>query len=326
VTEVPETDALSHKLVRHALARAAYQDDTVRLVCSDLSDADCLVTSRHGVFAVSRSGARLLIYGLFFGIAVDGCTLYLFEACDKVRAGNNLGRIVRFRIEDRQLKDPHILCKGLDNGCHQIAVINEELVVVDTYRQLLQRYDLSGQLIDQFDPVARAKADDSYAAVNVHMNSIGQLDDKILLLLHRGNTMPAERSEILVFTTSFQFAERYGIDGYGCHDIVVLEDRTLLHCGSLDGELIGSNGLKRKISGTMTRGLAYDARHLMIGASPFAERGERMTLGGEVIYLDRDFQRRGAVAVDGAPTGIVSLEKVLAFSTQCETIRVIDER
>ncbi len=300
-------EAISYSKLRRALARQAYYADHVRLVDTDISGADCLVASRHGVFAVSQSGARVILHGLFFGITIDRGHVYLFEACDDTRKSNWMGRVIRLRRDGDRLCEPEVLCKGLDNGCHQIALIDDELIVVDTYRQLLQRFTREGAHIATFDPIPPYTSEGRYAPTQVHMNSIRQVCDSVLLMLHNGNTVPSAPSEVLVVDRQWAVVDRYKIDGYGCHDIVALEDGTLLFCGSEDGELIGSNGLKIKVSEDMTRGLAFNATTVMIGTSRFAQREARDMVDGSVIYLDRSYRRLCEVPLHGAPTCIVSL-------------------
>lgn len=300
-------NGISYRSARLALARQAYATDAIRISDNSLTDANCLAATRNGLFAVGVNGARTLIHGLFFGITIDNGFVYIFETCDDTRSASNMGRILRFRLDRDRLCEPNILCKGLANGCHQIKIIDGQLVVVDTYQQLIQRYTLGGDNIDCFDPVPQFNAEGQYMPTQAHMNSVAAIGDKIHLMLHNGNAVPSIKSEVLVFDRQWTLTEKYQIDGYCCHDIVELEDGTLLYCGSDDGELLASNGLKLGLSGLMTRGLAYNMTHVMVGTTQFAPRESRDMVEGSVIYLDRSYQRVCEVPLHGAPTCIVSL-------------------
>lgn len=188
----------SYKQLRFALARQAYQTDTVRLVDADISRADCLVTTRNGLFAVSQTGARLVAHGLFFGITIDRAHIYMFESCDHIRAGNFMGRVVRWRRGGDRLSDPQIICKGLENGCHQIAIIDDELVVVNTYQQLIHRFGMDGTPIATFDPLRSPNTEADAPAIYAHMNAIQRVGDTIYLMFHNGAHVPPMRSEVLV--------------------------------------------------------------------------------------------------------------------------------
>jgi hypothetical protein len=224
-----------------------------------------------------------------------------------VHEPTKMGRIVRLRYQSGRLSAPEILCKGLENGCHQIAIIGDTLYVMDTYHQLIQRLTLDGVHVGAFDPVPRYSSEGVYAPMMAHMNSIRQVGDSIRIMLHNGGIAPPERSEVLVFNRQWQLLDRHDIDGFGCHDIVPLEDGTMLYCGSEDGELIGSNGLKIRVSDHMTRGLDYTKSLVMIGTSRMVAREERDMVDGSVIFLDRAYQRLDEVLLPGAPTCIIAL-------------------
>jgi hypothetical protein len=139
------------------------------------------------------------------------------------------------------------------------------------------------------------------------MNSIQRVEDRILIMLHNGTLVPPRNSEVLVFDRSWNLVDRTAVDGMSCHDILPLDDGSLLYCGSDDGELIGSNGLKIKLSPYMTRGLARNDRHLIVGTSRLAERHARELVQGSVIFLGHDYQPVCEVQLPGAPTCIISV-------------------
>jgi hypothetical protein len=296
--------------LRRALAGAAYRDRIVRLVDGNLLGAECLVASRQGLFAVNRTSFRPICYGIFFGLTVHDGVVYAFEACDRPRAPSQMGRIVRFDLKPDALNNARPLCEGLDNGCHQLAVIHGQLVLVDTSAQALRIFDLDGRWLDSIQPLAAAKNEE--APLHVHMNSICAVGGEVQVLLHNGPLCPAQTSEVLVLDRQWQVRDRYALDGYHCHDILPLEDGRILYCGSKDGELLGSDGLKLKLSDRMTRGLARTPTGLIVGTGDFMQRAVRLDAMGSIVFLDSSLNRECEVALPAAPTCIASL----AFSAR----------
>jgi hypothetical protein len=88
----------------------------------------------------------------------------------------------------------------------------------------------------------------------------------------------------------------------------VVEDGTLLSCGSAAGEIISLDGPLAKISTLMTRGLSVDAGSIVVGASKFSARADRQAVPGTVTFLDRDWTVRSIVDMPGAPTDIRRLD------------------
>jgi hypothetical protein len=293
--------------LRRALSRQSYHGNFIRIEDDNLAGLDCLVATRRGLFGVHQSGYRAIAYGRFFGITEHGGHVYLFEACDITHKPSYMGRIVRMSRVGNHLCDPVVLTTGLDNGCHQIAVIDSHLHVVDTYRQAIHRLKLDGDFVESLLPLPVPAKGARQMPPYVHMNSITPIGDRIYLLLHNGTNQPPRKSEVAVFDKQWQMLDRYTIDGNGCHDIVPLEDGTILSCASDEGELIGSNGLKIKLGEELTRGLAFNAQTIMVGTSVLAEREERDNALGSVIFLDRQYRQFAKVELPGAPMCILSL-------------------
>jgi hypothetical protein len=102
--------------------------------------------------------------------------------------------------------------------------------------------------------------------------------------------------------------ERRALPGYGCHDILRRADGALLHCGSLDGELICPGARRIKVSDGMTRGLAMNGTLIMIGTMPLLERASRDAATGSVVYLDHAFHKQAEIKIPEMPTVILTLE------------------
>jgi hypothetical protein len=290
-------DAKGEFRIRMALAGHAHDAGIVRLASDDLTGFDYLVATRKGLF-VARPGAhRQIAYGQFYGIAIDGDTIYAFEACDRPRIRSHRGRIVRLRHRAGRIAHADVLVRTLDNGCHQIDIIDGALYVTDTYNQRLLRIPLDGDEPEPLHPIpAPVEGDpDSYH----HVNSLLACGDAIYLLLHNDSGRTGRDSAIAVFDRLWNRTGTIPLAGQGCHSLAMLEDGTLLSCGSAAGEIIGTDGRAIKISGRMTRGLSVDAAQIVVGGSVFLEREARDDAPGSVDFLTRDYAPIGSVELPG---------------------------
>ena len=181
--------------IRAALAREAYDRNEIRVADPDLTDLDWLATTHRGLFGIGAGAPRTLIHGWFFGICRHHDTLYVFENCAQWESGADFGRIIRFDIGANRLDAPAVLVVGLDRGCHQIAVIDGLLCVVDTLNQAIRRFTLEGNEVDVQRPFPAAPRTDTSGAY-LHINSIAKVGDRIGLILHNGKAEPERPGEI----------------------------------------------------------------------------------------------------------------------------------
>ena len=289
-----------------ALAGQAYASGTVRLATRDLSGCDHLIATRRGLLAASAEGWRRVAYGQFFGLTLDGEDILAFEACDLVRAPTSMGRIVRLRRQGARIVDADVVADGLDNGCHQIDLIGDALVVVDTYRQRIIEIAPDGSRREfQPLPFERGEAD---AGDYVHFNAVLACGDRRLLLLHNGSGRAGRASEIALLDAGWTLLDRRPVAGTGCHNLALLEDGSILSCGSLEGALISSAGLQTKVSALMTRGLAVGRDLIAVGGSTFSERDRRDALPGALHLLDRDCRPLATLPLPAPPTEIRRLD------------------
>lgn len=296
------------RAIRAALAHQAYVTDTVRLRATDLRGFECLVASRQGLFAAHRAGASLIAHGFFFGLHRHGDTVFAFEACDVPSTASARGRILAFTLVDGRLDSARVIVRGLDNQCHQLAVIDDHICLVDTANQRICRFTRDGAPVDvrtPLPPVRRGEGGADYR----HVNSIARVRDGVVLMLHNG-AGDAQRPSALAWLDADWAVSRIApLAGYGCHDIVEDAAGTLWHCGSRDGALLRSDGAPIRVSARMTRGLALGRDGLIVGTSEFGPRARRTELTGSVIFLDRDHRPISEIALDGAPTDIIAIDR-----------------
>lgn len=302
-TPLPWMTFLSEATIRAALATQAYRSGVVRLVDPDLSGCTHLVATRHGLFATDGCDLRRVAHGFFYGITVRDDAIYVFEAGDWPRSPTRRGRIVRFRRVGERIAAVDVLATGLDNGCHQIDLIDDRLCVLDTYHQRVLRFAVDGGVPETLCPIGPAR-DGDWAGGYVHVNSLIAYDDAILLLLHNGADRTGRASEIARLTRDWRLVDRTPLDGLGCHNLALLENGAVLTCGSFAGDLVATDGLKVPVCDMMTRGLSVDAGGIVVGGSAFADRAVRDTAGGALVFLDRAYRPLGRIAVPGPVTEV----------------------
>ena len=303
----PIFDPLANAAIRTALARESYRNDTLRLAEPELGDARWLISTQNGLFALGETRSHLVAHGWFFGLTRRGSQIVLFENCARRDRHRPMGRLVAIDVVDGALRNPVILAKGLDAGCHQIAFADNMLCVLDTANQCVLRFTEMGEPVDVQRPFTPAKAEDN-GDDYLHINAIAALAEGVAVLAHNGKRRPAMASELIMLGHQWQEAARTLLPDPGCHDIVPDEDGLLWHCASMSGEIICSDGRRVLVAPKrMTRGLLLDEKRILVGASVFGDRSVRAVLPGSVLILTRDFRRIGEVPVGGPPATIIAL-------------------
>jgi hypothetical protein len=289
-------DKQTHRL-RMAIARHAFATDAVRIVNTDLGDFAHIAASRQGLFAVAPGRQRLIAHGQFYGLTVSPGTLWLFEACDLPRTRSNHGRLLRIDHTGGRITQTAVALKGIDNGCHQIDLIDGSLVVTDTYNQRLLRYSPDCGTLETITPLPAP--DPVTNAGYVHANSLLAVGAQRYLLLHNDSQRTGRSSEIAVFDPAWNRIGTLPLEGQGCHSLALLEDGAILTCGSGTGELTGTDGRTIKVTDRMTRGLSVDHEMVVVGASAILARDVRDAAPGEVIFLDRSYNHIGSTLLPG---------------------------
>lgn len=303
-------DTPTRRAIKTAIARDAYGRDEVRIADSGLAGYRWLVASNRGLFAVAPEGSRLAVHGWFYGLCRHGDTLYCYENCGLRDRSAALGRIVAFDLAGERLAAPRVLVKGLHTNCHQLAVIDGLLCLLDTNHQAILRFTLDGAAVDVLRPFPPALPTDTSGAY-LHINSIAKVgDDRIGIMLHNGKAIPQKQSEIAWLDADWRLLSRETVEGHCCHDIAQDEAGVLWHSASMSGEIMSSDGRRARITDRlMTRGIAVTSDAIIVGISTFGPRQIRDALGGGVVILDRQLNHLTEMELEGSPTDIISLQE-----------------
>ncbi|MDO8653368.1 MAG: hypothetical protein Q7R66_14375 [Undibacterium sp.] len=225
-----------------------------------------------------------------------------------------------FQLDGTKILSTRCVAEGLDNGCHQIDFIGDKLHVVDTYQQRIIVYSPCFQEAKTYYPMPSA-AYKSWDKGYVHCNSLLGVGKYILLLLHNGGKDTGRPSRVLVCNQALQPIHQFLLPGKGCHNLLVLEDGSLLVCNSLSGTLISHERKLVQVDNMMTRGLSVDQDQIVVGSSVYATRRNRIDIPGRVHFFNRDFERISTLELPAAPTDIRRIDgKDLSISNYAKSV------
>ena len=280
--------------------RWEYRMDRATIINRDIAGFTHLVASREGLFVVRPGAYRRVMRGSFFGATVRDGSVYLFQSCGWLT--ENRGRVLRLRLLNNQIKAIEVIAKGLDDGCHQIDFIGDDLFVVDCYNgRILQ---LQPGAVDYVAHYPLGQITREVARGQYHMNSIAAHPDGTLwLLLHNKNRRP---SEILVVNAKFETLRRFPVEAGGAHNIVFTNDEhEYLIADSSGSRLISARGVVADINMMRPRGVSLDHELCVVGDSFYGTRPFRRYIPGLVHFFDRtSWKCTSSLSLPAAPTEI----------------------
>jgi len=266
----------------------------------DISGYTHVLASREGLYVINSTAWKRILRGSFFGTTVKDGAIYTFQSCGQ--DVQNRGRILKLTFDGERVSHIEVIAKGLDDGCHQMDFIGEDLVVVDCYnaRLLLLRPGIQGyKSYYPLGKITRAVATQLY-----HMNSVaGNPDGTVWVLLHNHNKLP---SEILVLDRDFQPLRKFPVKAGTAHNIVFSNDEhEYLVADSSGARIISSRGQVTNVDMMRPRGISLDENSCVVGDSFFCPRPFRRYVPGCVHFFDRwTWKRYATLTLPAAPTEI----------------------
>jgi hypothetical protein len=223
------------------------------------------LTWRPGALLVSHSNVsneELLTHEQFVG-ADRG------EVASYARDGTVLGRTLRR------------LLLG-----HQIEWVEDRLLVVDTGRERLSTYAADGALIRDVALGEQGWDRDPHGGLGHHFNSVHRCGDRVWVVAHNHE----RRSEVWELTwPALEVVEVHETNASWAHNawegslgLVICDSRS----GSLH-EVRSGETVWAAEDGAITRGLAVNAEHLLIGRSEPSGRHGRLVSDGGLWVVDR---------------------------------------
>ncbi len=178
----------------------------------------------------------------------------------------------------------------LNPGVHQIDVVDGRLAVAETHLNAISLFDLgSGQLVQQVLPAGTP--DNGHASANFkHFNSIYADGHDIYLVASNNMVTLGRVSEIFKLDRDWQVISVITTPSGHAHNVYV-EDGVIWYCNSLQGELVVDSDVAFKTDRYMTRGLANNGHHILVGGSDITDRASRVSAYGGIFVLDASFKR-----------------------------------
>jgi hypothetical protein len=287
------------------LNEAMYNEDSFCLLRRNLADFSHILSSREGLYAVGLHGFTKIADGQFFGITIDREEIYCFEAVGPIPSlWPHRGRILRLSLEKKNIVSVMVVVKGLPNGCHQIDLVESDLYVCDTYNSRLFKINLDSRTYTSFLPWGDIGFQD-FAAGYPHMNSVVGFEGTIYLMLHHCSQRSGRRSQMVEWLPDkATLGATKTLVGRSCHNIVFLEDKSLVVCDSDAGALSDGEQCIIKLGQMFTRGLSIDSEFVVVGSSWFSRRDSRGIVAGEVCFLDRKYREIARFVLPAAATDI----------------------
>ncbi len=259
-----------------------------------------VVASREGLYVVNAKSYKRILRGSFFGATVKQGSIYCFQACG--RGEQMRGRILRLVLNEDAITEVEVIARGLDDGCHQMDFVGEDLLVVDCYNgRIIQISPNENKCMAHYPlgQLTRKAATEVY-----HMNSVsGHPDGTIWVLLHNHTKKP---SEVLVLNRQFEVIRRFSVDAGAAHNIVFTNDPLeYLIADSCGARLMSAKGPVGDVEMMRPRGVSLDNSTCVVGDSFFCDRPFRRYVPGRVHFLDRSsWKCTSSLSVPAAPTEI----------------------
>jgi len=288
--------------LERAVNEADYSEDRIRLTARDLSGYSHVIATRLGLFVANAVSWKRIVKGSFFGITVKNNDIYCFQACGRLRATDNRGRIIRLSVRHERIETVDVLLRGLDDGCHQIDFIGEDLLIVDCYNGEILEAQQATRITSTLRPLGKLPRQEAMS--RYHINSLtGHPDGTIWVLLHNNHH---NASEIAVMSRTGTLLRRVSVNACAAHNIVLTGDNLeYLMCDSARGKVITGSGSVVADGMMLARGIALDDAICVIGDSAIAARDRRRFASGKIHFFQRsNWSLMSTLALPGAPTDI----------------------
>lgn len=258
-----------------------------------------VATDGQGLLVVEQGRVRRLLEGKFYGITrYRGCW-YAFER------QRWHGRIIRFSLDGEW----EVAIWGLSRGIHQIDILDDRLVVVDTYENRVLLFDSPAELRNVWwkscNPVVsypdgvlqRGRGSHNYH----HFNSIFADDEAVYLLAHNETLKTNRSSEVWrldrELTTPISVTQ---LNASNAHNVYV-HQQSLLCCASMEGTL-RLDDVDVFTTQCFTRGLSVSTDMIIVGGSDVSrDRVRRAQTDGYIWTLTPGFQMLECMTIKGGP-------------------------
>jgi hypothetical protein len=210
---------------------------------------------------------QLFDYKGFYGITKDKDAWYAFH-----KTGWH-GRIIRFKILNHAVHDCEVVIYGLSRGVHQIDIVNDQLMIADTYNNRIIVFDNYREISNAFwrdtnhyvsYPNGRLQQGRKSENYN-HFNSIFASNNSIFVVAHNETYKTGKYSELYILDNKLNKLKTISLHGSNCHNYF-RNSQDEVFCKSLEGTIVINNEEKFQVS-MFTRGLSISPDLLVFGGS-----------------------------------------------------------
>jgi hypothetical protein len=198
------------------------------------------------------------------------------------------------------------LVHGLSQGIHQIDVIDDHLVVVDTYHNRLLRFPTGGPWPTSWrrgerHVVGGELADGRRSGNYHHFNSVFAWGDAIHLMAHNDSTKTGRRSECWVLDrATFEVREVRDLGSHNAHNYWT-DGSSEMWCDSHNGGVMRDGQLFFKTD-AFVRGLSIADDVILVGDSDVQiERARRNQSDGRIHVVGPDGSAVAVIHLRSAP-------------------------
>lgn len=297
-----EALALAYKLASHKAPQVLNRPIDFEL--SAPFGSSFLVGTLSGLLLFHEGKLYRLFDGRVYGISRHGERWYVYRNQEPPFGkgwGPEKGQILSFRLDGPRAQDLRVEAGLLDPEVHQIDFFKGRLFVTDTANNCLIVYRVSpgGLESPTYHYPNGELPEDGSKSNYVHINSVFSDGDNLYLVYHNQTYKTGNMSEVVQLDSGYKVVKRWSTLGKSAHNIYV-DDTGYLICNSQDGELHFKDETLLKIP-YYTRGLALNNERILLGASEFANKAQRMNKDGHVFALEREnFQTLAQLSIPGS--------------------------
>lgn len=256
-----------------------------------------LITSLEGLYVYDISYQRLTLIDNVpcHGVRKRGDRYYLFIHSPFGENFNNpinknleynKGKVISFILNGMRMEDIRDEIDDLDYKTHQIAFMNDDLIIQETYKQQLTVYNTVTGTRTVRNPIPVEKY--KYC----HMNSVEYYNGKVFILapyIHSHEVQP----KLIILDTSFNILDEIILPGRILHNIRIDGDIVIYICSSC--KIYRYDYVKKTVIDTFTfrriaekwmRGLIETDDYYIVGHGKTIQRICKETRETEVFRMD----------------------------------------
>jgi hypothetical protein len=243
-----------------------------------------VVATTKGLYLIDNDSIYLLISGNGYGLTKNDTQLYYYQNF------GFKGRVITLELDSSGniLPKAKVLNVDLPKGCHQMDLINNRLLITDTYNNRIIDCDLSSNNQHEYYPLGKltnGRNSENYGHINSLYHS--KPDNGFYLFCHNETLKTGRKSSILFVDETFTPQHQITTEAVNGHNICQY-DGSLWYCDSENKTLVRGKEVVHHTE-HYSRGLSISDEFILIGGSEYKPRKERSKSLGSIDVIDRNF-------------------------------------